>query len=357
MAFPTLTPSTRNYASGDYPVKTFRSQSGSESRILYGNRRTGMTLDLQYENVTDTNAELFLAHYDETKGTYTAFELPTDVLTGWSGAPFTLGPSFNVNRNTTATYVDANGIIRTAAAGELRFTYDENGNSTGILVEKESTNLLYPSVPLPLPSQWLARFGNATTQPDVIDPSGENNAIFFESDGTQSFAELTREFNASGLTTLAVSFFARVDSINNPTNRVVVAIYSNVAAGEIVNLGNTQFNFFGNVNTTPRTAYSNYRREYYGNDWYRFSFIANGVFSARSRFDFDTSIPLDPTVWGVQVEPGSEVTSYIPTTTAPATRAADTVSVVGSWRYEGPPQITNVRPGVSSVQVKLIGVL
>ena len=85
MAFPSLTPSTRNYASGYYPVKTFRSQSGSESRILYGSRRTGMTLELQYDNITDANAELFLNHYDETKGSYSTFTLPTAALTGWSG--------------------------------------------------------------------------------------------------------------------------------------------------------------------------------------------------------------------------------------------------------------------------------
>jgi hypothetical protein len=85
MAYPTLTPTSRNYNSGDYPVKTFRSQSGSESRILYGNRRTGMTLELQYDNITDANAELFLDHYDETKGSYTTFTLPTSALSGWSG--------------------------------------------------------------------------------------------------------------------------------------------------------------------------------------------------------------------------------------------------------------------------------
>ena len=85
MAYPTLVPSSRSYNSGDYPVKTFRAQSGSESRILYGNRRTGMTLELQYDNITDANAELFLDHYDETKGSYTTFTLPTDALTGWNG--------------------------------------------------------------------------------------------------------------------------------------------------------------------------------------------------------------------------------------------------------------------------------
>jgi hypothetical protein len=85
MAYPTLVPSSRNYNSGDYPVKTFRAQSGSESRILYGNRRTGMTLELQYDNITDANAELFLDHYDETKGSYATFTLPSGALTGWTG--------------------------------------------------------------------------------------------------------------------------------------------------------------------------------------------------------------------------------------------------------------------------------
>lgn len=85
MAYPTLVPSSRNYNSGDYPVKTFRAQSGSESRILYGNRRTGMTLELQYDNITDANAELFLDHYDETKGSYATFTLSSGALTGWTG--------------------------------------------------------------------------------------------------------------------------------------------------------------------------------------------------------------------------------------------------------------------------------
>jgi hypothetical protein len=85
MSFPSLKPSKRSYDSGDFPVKSFRAQSGVESRILYGNRRTGMKLDLSFENITDVQAELFLDHYDETQGSYLTFSLPSDVLKGWSG--------------------------------------------------------------------------------------------------------------------------------------------------------------------------------------------------------------------------------------------------------------------------------
>jgi hypothetical protein len=85
MPFPSLTPTSRDYEGGDFPVRTYRSQSGVEARILYGSRRTGMSLTLQFQNITDAQAEQFLDHYDETKGSYLTFTLPSQVRTGWSG--------------------------------------------------------------------------------------------------------------------------------------------------------------------------------------------------------------------------------------------------------------------------------
>ena len=62
---------------GDYPIKKVQSQSGVETRILYGSKRTGMTLDFAYDNITDLQAQSFATHYDETKGTYLTFALPS----------------------------------------------------------------------------------------------------------------------------------------------------------------------------------------------------------------------------------------------------------------------------------------
>lgn len=90
MAFPTLQPTGRNFDPGDYPIKTFRSQSGSETRILYGSQRTNMTLELNYENITDANAALFITHFDEVKGTYQTFTVTSAVQTGWNGSSTTL---------------------------------------------------------------------------------------------------------------------------------------------------------------------------------------------------------------------------------------------------------------------------
>lgn len=96
MAFPTIKPSSRSFDAGDWPVKTFRTQAGTESRILYGNQRTGQTLELSYQNVTDATAELFLDHYNEVLGTYYSFTLGDIVAgqgarSGWAGNYDALG--------------------------------------------------------------------------------------------------------------------------------------------------------------------------------------------------------------------------------------------------------------------------
>jgi hypothetical protein len=85
MAFPSLTPTNRQFDSGNYPIKTFDAQSGAEVRILYGSQRTKMKLGLSFANVTDANAELFLDHFDEVKGSYSTFDLPAAALEGWEG--------------------------------------------------------------------------------------------------------------------------------------------------------------------------------------------------------------------------------------------------------------------------------
>lgn len=86
MPYPQIEPSSRQFTPGDYPIKAVRSQSGVETRILYGNRRTNMTMDLAYNNITDAEAELFTTHYDEVKGTFGTFTLGYPARAGWTGS-------------------------------------------------------------------------------------------------------------------------------------------------------------------------------------------------------------------------------------------------------------------------------
>lgn len=93
MPFPTLSPTSRDFTAGEYPVKTFRAQSGAEVRILYGSKRSGMTITLAYDHIRDTDADDFVAHFDEVRGTFDTFTLPTQLLAGWTGASSALDAS------------------------------------------------------------------------------------------------------------------------------------------------------------------------------------------------------------------------------------------------------------------------
>ena len=63
-----------------------------------------MQLALSYKNISDTNAELFLDHFDEMKGTYTTFPLTTSSSNalmgakgGWEGNADALGADASGN--------------------------------------------------------------------------------------------------------------------------------------------------------------------------------------------------------------------------------------------------------------------
>lgn len=85
MAYPALSPTSRSFSAGDYPYKSYKAQSGVEVRILYGNKRTGMTLELGYTNIADSQSAEFVAHYDEVKGGFASFSLPVTFRNGWRG--------------------------------------------------------------------------------------------------------------------------------------------------------------------------------------------------------------------------------------------------------------------------------
>lgn len=86
MAFPSLKPTSRDFSPGDWPIKRFNSQSGSEVRILYGSQRTNAKLSLGYDNIADSNAQAFLDDYAVQYGSLRTFTLPADVRSGWTGS-------------------------------------------------------------------------------------------------------------------------------------------------------------------------------------------------------------------------------------------------------------------------------
>ena len=96
--FPTLVPTSRTFESGDFPVKTFKSQNGAEHRILYGSRRTNMKLSLSFANITDAQAEQILDHYESVQGTFGILSVNlSSGKGGWQGNEDALGAGAHGN--------------------------------------------------------------------------------------------------------------------------------------------------------------------------------------------------------------------------------------------------------------------
>lgn len=101
--FPSLVPAARKYTPPSWPVKTFEAQNGSEVRILYGDQPSRAQYSLRYVNLSDTEAELFVAHFRAVKGTFQQFRLGAPGSTpgasldedspkgGWAGDPVNFG--------------------------------------------------------------------------------------------------------------------------------------------------------------------------------------------------------------------------------------------------------------------------
>ena len=101
MPYPAIRPTGRSFDPGNWPVRTYNSQNGAEVRLLYGSKRYNLKLSLTYTNISDTGAAQFLAHYEETTGTFSTFQFEPDarvaLFTGWQGDAGALSPPLGVD--------------------------------------------------------------------------------------------------------------------------------------------------------------------------------------------------------------------------------------------------------------------
>ena len=93
--FPQLVPTARSMSPGDFAGKIFRSQSGIEARVQYGNKASNKTMDLEYSNITETDAAAIHDHYLACNGTLYYFDLPRNPKSG--------NETFSVNDGSQST--------------------------------------------------------------------------------------------------------------------------------------------------------------------------------------------------------------------------------------------------------------
>jgi hypothetical protein len=245
----------------------------------------------------------------------------TDAVTGQQLITFT--------RASTGTFTDSAGTLQTAATDVPRFDHNPTtGESLGLLVEEARTNLL----------QRSEEFDNAGTW-GVLNATVTANTQLAPN-GTTSAETLT---DVNGVTSANVGCFQSTTLADSTT--YAMSCYVKAGTKTTCRVGiraKDGTNILANFNlsaasTTAGNALSSTIQDA-GNGWYRCTAIcasATGATGPRGIVFIDTaSYTANGTgtiqVWGAQLEAGAFPTSYIPTTTAAATRAADVASITGS---------------------------
>ncbi len=188
-----------------------------------------------------------------------------------------------------------------------RLTYQNGGGGCpSLLLEKQSTNLLLRSEEFDNAAYTQAAGvgGSITRTANYgISPDGTQNADRLQFTRGTTYAELYQRVLTTIGTTYTLSFWAK--SLSG-TPKLYTA-WNGAYANEVT----------------------------FTTDWvrYTYTFTATGISSGINFITFSslptTSTTADILVWGAQLEASSYATSYIPTTSASATRVADACSKTG----------------------------
>jgi len=245
------------------------------------------------------------------------------------------GPAITFTRASGATFFDANGVLQTAANDAPRFDHDPvTGESRGLLIEESRTNLLTKSAELD-DAAWSKTRATITANA-VTAPDGTTSADKLVEDSTASNTHRVGAPNYSAVSGTSYTFSVFLKSEERAHAQISLHITN--AGNAFTTLPAIFVNLSTGAVTNPSATVTNSSIVSVGNGWWRVSISAaatsSGTQSAGIYLMSDattTSYTGDATsglyVWGAQVEAGAFPTSYIPTTTAAATRAADSAIV------------------------------
>jgi hypothetical protein len=227
-------------------------------------------------------------------------------------------------RASTATFFNSAGTLTSAAVDAPRFDYDPSTLAAqGLLIEESRTNLLLQSADFT--TTWgqtnVTITANTTASPD----GGTNGDTLLINSAGAATNQTSQTFTAGS--TITITVFAKKNASN----------FLRIEAGNLVNcwfnldIGVTGTNSAGSGNV----LFSAKSIQAISGGWYRCVLTVTtstittlGVLLFATNTDNNTSsINSSIFLWGAQLEAGAFPTSYIPTTTAALTRAADVASV------------------------------
>lgn len=236
-------------------------------------------------------------------------------------------------RGSTGTYLDSDGLLKTATTNTPRIEYDADGNRLGLLIEEARTNLNVWSENF---TQWIDANGNITqTASGDTSPDGGTNAYVVADTGDGDDFIYRNITVSADTTTYTYSLFVKKTAGDSHFMNIAIAFLGGTTA-----YGQATFNTNLGVFSATQGIVAGSAVVEDAGDWWRIAISsANNSTGTTLQFRFYPAFNSDGTitrnnattgskvVFGAQLEAGSFPTSYIPTSGSTATRSADVASI------------------------------
>jgi hypothetical protein len=251
--------------------------------------------------------------------------------------------------------VNSSGYIESVAADTPRFDYNPvNGQSLGLLIEEQRTNLFVRSAEFDNAS-WTKSGATVTANTALAPDNTTTGDKIIPDSGATITNALTQQIVTPAAGAITISFYAkaagytlaRILNRDNATAGNAASVTVSLVDGSIVTAATAAGTWSG-----ASALVSNQ-----GNGWYRISltYTTTNV-ATRFRISFGDAGTGDGTsgifVWGAQLEAGAFATSYIPTVASQVTRTADVATMTGTnfsdWY--------NATEGAAVVEANIFGV-
>jgi hypothetical protein len=265
-------------------------------------------------------------------------------------APTRIGPDLKLTRPDPGSYYNSNGIIIYALSGQPRFDYSPNGTYRGLLIEDTKANSLRYSTDFTKTVTWnipVSTDGAGITLTSVATVSAPDNSLtvtLLSARPAVGFRAIvgTPISTNPGYTTRSVFIkqdqgryvlIGAIDPAQNP------ATYGGGNL-QVFDFETENFVSFPEGGSLGEESQDWLYVEKHPNGWYRIGASRNASSVPISKLYIGTALTSSWSsgfytntnnrdsfyIWGAQIENGTHISSYIPTSGAAVTRAADNIA-------------------------------